>query len=1227
MLIPSILRADFGGIITPPAGPNKSVQFNKHGVFGGDITLTFDTTTKTMSVTSMTATGTIIGTFQGDGSRLTGLPMSPGGGGSASLAIGTGSAVASNIVSSPTAIINFDSSTFIVQLKGGATAYVSLGSLVALLNSTQSWTAGQRLLGPTTFFNRVDVSSDLFVTGISSFTKAVYISTYLYVGGYGTAQLPSLGWLRATGGLAPISEGFYFDPNALGIGVSINNASVFTISGNSINMNSGKYFLASGGGLAAPDYTFVSDQGSGLTLTGAAPTRMALAMLGKDVVRFNSTGFQTAFGRVGRLSHSVYIGTSTLDHLGLFAVGSTVTVFDVWPDSTAFKNAVTFSSGIVVGSSVTYLDRTALSGLNLAAPDSVNNANSISPILEFYASGDSDSGAGVGPYHSSMTIRLQNFTFPLGDPKAHKLAFRNTDDQEVFNIGYQGIFVRSAAGNTQDAGLFSVGATTMVVLENGNVGLGNALPSSILDINNGSITLRGTNNGIYVVNAGSVSAMALEARGSTISVQGYNLVFASAPTAGQHLFVAQMNGINAVIAGGGDNSGTGGVATISLPLPNSDTGYFQLNSSQTATGGPIFSSATVNILNSSTLTVRNLGMNQVIFSTSGGYLTSYTSFYYESSYTGKETGGGEPSHQAVIFNSAIQINHTKTDPSGSYPALRVSAIMNPVGDQAFANLSAVQARGRIPVGSTSAVSSLTGVDAFVTNDGTGTVFIMTGAGGWAENRSTSVVSYLVGLDAIANNTHATSTVGSINPLYIDPTNGKTLIQRGVVTNFTGIRISGMNVESSSNNNRCIICIDSMTGTPNISDFMLNSLSTAPSVLSGPLTVSGVTIPTPFGLQLGTIATFNSGNGFIGFSSANPQVPVAWVVQDTVGPMNFGYKGAVTINGTWFLKYTESQTANSPGAINGVNNGLTIVYASSPGALGAGLWISNGLNAINWIDGGSLNFPASAELTGGGYVGIYQGIGSHPAITGLSAVAQRIGIGNVTNMRAFKAQIIDSGGQGTLTNVRTFVHVRPTSVTGSIWSNTCAVCIDTANPTAGTLTNPAYGIYEPASVNINWIAGRVGIGTRAASPTSGLDVVDDTVTIRDGGSGRGGGIISATVTVSGIGAQINISTPSVAIQAARPTSDYGVIYSSFDQTTSTAEVFVMDGGGNRTKISPHNSKGDWVFDSRNKNGQAVYINMERFIRDYEKLTGHRYVFDNEAEEEKYLASEFQKRNLK
>ena len=106
-------------------------------------------------------------TFGGDGG---------GGGivsGGSSLAVGTGSAVATNIISSPTFVLNFDSTTFLVKLTADVTAYVSLNSLVALLSSTQTWPAMQK-------FSSVTVGGNMVVVGSASI-RGVLVTTHTLV--------------------------------------------------------------------------------------------------------------------------------------------------------------------------------------------------------------------------------------------------------------------------------------------------------------------------------------------------------------------------------------------------------------------------------------------------------------------------------------------------------------------------------------------------------------------------------------------------------------------------------------------------------------------------------------------------------------------------------------------------------------------------------------------------------------------------------------------------------------------------------------------------------------------------------------------------------------------------------------------------------------------------------------------------------------------------------------
>ena len=60
----------------------------------------------------------------------------------------------------------------------------------------------------------------------------------------------------------------------------------------------------------------------------------------------------------------------------------------------------------------------------------------------------------------------------------------------------------------------------------------------------------------------------------------------------------------------------------------------------------------------------------------------------------------------------------------------------------------------------------------------------------------------------------------------------------------------------------------------------------------------------------------------------------------------------------------------------------------------------------------------------------------------------------------------------------------------------------------------------------------------------------------------------------------------------------------------SEMFVLDGSGNQTQISPHNKDtGEWQYFSKNSlTGKTVRINMEEVVRDLGELTGKDYIKD-------------------
>ena len=119
-----------------------------------------------------------------------------------------------------------------------------------------------------------------------------------------------------------------------------------------------------------------------------------------------------------------------------------------------------------------------------------------------------------------------------------------------------------------------------------------------------------------------------------------------------------------------------------------------------------------------------------------------------------------------------------------------------------------------------------------------------------------------------------------------------------------------------------------------------------------------------------------------------------------------------------------------------------------------------------------------------------------------------------------------------------------------------------------------------------------------------------------GSQGGGGITSVSADpVPTLGGNLNantyninnVSTISVATNGdpgTDPTTDSGVGY--IYAKGATAELFVKDGAGNITQISPHSEEGDWVYYSENvKTGKRVKVNMERMIRKLEEITGETF----------------------
>ena len=112
---------------------------------------------------------------------------------------------------------------------------------------------------------------------------------------------------------------------------------------------------------------------------------------------------------------------------------------------------------------------------------------------------------------------------------------------------------------------------------------------------------------------------------------------------------------------------------------------------------------------------------------------------------------------------------------------------------------------------------------------------------------------------------------------------------------------------------------------------------------------------------------------------------------------------------------------------------------------------------------------------------------------------------------------------------------------------------------------------------------------------------------DGSNSYGAGQIVieggyAEINNAGQSGGTNTSYLEIKERSGDPTAESG----SAQFYVKSGEMFVQDGGGNVSQLSPHNEAGEWHYFSRNvKTGKEVKVNMEKMIRKLEDITGETF----------------------
>ena len=192
-------------------------------------------------------------------------------------------------------------------------------------------------------------------------------------------------------------------------------------------------------------------------------------------------------------------------------------------------------------------------------------------------------------------------------------------------------------------------------------------------------------------------------------------------------------------------------------------------------------------------------------------------------------------------------------------------------------------------------------------------------------------------------------------------------------------------------------------------------------------------------------------------------------------------------------------------------------------------------------------------------------------------------------------VIDPAGTGAIVLTGNITHTGTQTTTGQMNVDNLRLDGNVLSSTSGAITlTPADGQNVTVSgTNVNLTAAEANF-TLMEATTARADVIESDTSNGDlVFNTQGTGVFDFNAAIK----MAEVSKPSAV-------ADHGFIYVKDD---SGAEVFVLDGADNETKISPHNDKGEWEYYSRNSTtGKTVRINMEAMIRDLEKFTGSKYI---------------------
>lgn len=322
----------------------------------------------------------------------------------------------------------------------------------------------------------------------------------------------------------------------------------------------------------------------------------------------------------------------------------------------------------------------------------------------------------------------------------------------------------------------------------------------------------------------------------------------------------------------------------------------------------------------------SLGVPRALFADDSGDVSAPAALTYNPTFS-----NSLPGLNALV---PLHVTHEITGSVSGYPALRSFVTVNPSSDvTGVINQSAAQLR--INKTGAGAYPFLTAADIYATVRSAGSIQAMIGASCWAENEAAATVGGIIGATFIARQSHSGAISTDITAALVDPSDGhdeSVLLygsplpawvdpntKAGINKRFTGLKITGMNLDSMVTEQRRALWIRPMSGTPSgsptsdVIDLAIHSEAEQTSRIEGPL-------------QLGKAS---SSTGFLIFSTQSSdatfvQRPAAgtgtWTAQWPADSGTDGY--FMRTNGSGVMSWDRV-----PVAMFGGLNGSTVAAAS------------------------------------------------------------------------------------------------------------------------------------------------------------------------------------------------------------------------------------------------------------------------------------------------------------